>query len=961
MNSEQFKKIEELFFELRPLGPRERDVALDSRCPDDADVRAEVAKLLVQDAGGADELSRLGRDFGREPSVEMTRQFIGQRVGCYEILDLIGQGGMGVIYRARDVRLSRPAALKAILPGAAHANAARLERLRREARVLASISHPNIATIYGLEESHDTLFIAMEFIEGKTLSQRLGRSAMPVPDALIVCEEIAAGVEAAHEAGVIHRDLKPGNVMFTADGAVKVLDFGLARELKHEREPALDGDETRNGTLTRHGSFFGTPAYMSPEQARGEALDRRSDIFSFGSILFRCLTGRPAFDGEGDAETIDGILNREPDWSRLPASTPPALVKVLRRCLAKNPDDRYRHIGDVRLELREMIDERAWEPRNDSKARRERRRRRLTWVLVTVSLIALALAAVLPRRNAATSIPLQAAAQRLDLALPENAPQRDLERTHVALARDGRFIIAPFQTASGQELWIREFADGAWRRIDGTLGAHRPFISPDGQWVGFHRDGNLYKRRLSGGDSIRVVNTTNWYGAAWGAGDAIVYTPTWGDPIHAVSRPGAAPVVVTRLEPDKTEYSHLSPTMVPGGKWVLYHVWHGREECSLQATEMATGAKHTVIGNATTARVASTPRGPYLLFERASIIFAAPFDAATATVTGPEQAIADGVMNDGTRFSAYFDVADDGTLAYIPGRSFEEESRLSYINADGTTSVFNDDRLSFTEPRFSMDGKKLSVATKGKLYQVRVYDLERQTSQAVLTGGDTVAHVFSPDGNTLACTINRDGGYGIYLVSLIDGTMRRVTPPGADYQSDIDWSHDGKYITFAMSPTEGAPRDVWLVDAAATDAKPRAVIATAGADVQAGISPDGRWVCYASDVSGRQEVYLAAFPAGDRIRQLSANGGGEQPVWAPDGKSLFYIAPQGLVSIGISPDGVVAARPTVVYDKPFGQSDPIARDYTVASDGRPFIVEPSERRPGVNHLCVVTNWYQLLK
>ena len=539
--------------------------------------------------------------------------------------------------------------------------------------------------------------------------------------------------------------------------------------------------------------------------------------------------------------------------------------------------------------------------------------------------------------------------------------QKDLERIHVALARDGRFVIAPLQTATGQELWIRSFADGTWRRIDGTLGAHRPFVSPDGQWVGFHRDGNLFKRRLSGGDPIRIVNTTNWYGAAWGEGDAITYTPTWGDPIHSVVRPGGTPLVVTQLEPDKGEFSHLSPASVPGGKWVLYHAWHGKEECSIQATELATGKKHTVIGNATTARVAATPRGPYLLFERASIIFAAPFDPATATVTGAEQAIADGVMNDGTRFAAYFDVADDGTLAYIPGRSFEEESRLAYVNVDGTTSVFNDDRLSFTEPRFSIDGKKLSVATKGKLYQVRVYDLERQTSQALLTGGDTVAHVFSPDGNTLACTINRDEGYGIYLVSLVDGTMRRVTPPGADYQSDIDWSKDGKYITFSMSPTEGAPRDVWVVDATATDAKPRAVIASGGADVQPGISPDGRWICYSSDVSGRQEVYLAAFPAGDRIRQLSSGGGGEQPVWAPDGKSLYYIAPSGLVSIGISDDGVVAAKPTVVYNKPFGQSDPIARDYTIAPDGRPFIVEPSERRPGVNHLCVVTNWYQLLK
>ncbi|MGB7157592.1 MAG: protein kinase, partial [Tepidisphaeraceae bacterium] len=847
------------------------------------------------------------------------------------------------------------------------ANVSRLERLRREARVLASISHPNIATIYGLEESPDALFIAMEFIDGKTLSQRLGRSAMPLPEALDVCEQIAAGVEAAHEAGVIHRDLKPGNVMFTADGTVKVLDFGLARELKIVEANAnanakvgTEGD-SRAAPLTRQGSFFGTPAYMSPEQARGESLDRRSDIFSFGSILFRCLTGRPAFDGEGDLELIDGILSGEPDWSKLPPNTPEALRKVLRRCLAKDPADRYRHIGDVRLELREMIESRAWEQREDQPAR-PTARRALPWVVALLALGLALAAALLPWR--AVPVPTrQGAAQRLDLALPENTTQKDLERLQLAVSRDGRFIVAPFQTAGGQELWIRAFGNGGgWRRIEGTLGAHRPFLSPDGQWVGYHRDGHLYKRRLSGGDPIRIINTTNWYGAAWGEGDAIAYTPTWGDPIHVVARPGASPVVVTRLQPAEDEHSHLSPFVIPGGRWVLCHVWHGKEECSILATELASGADHTVIGNATSARVAATPRGDYLLFERASMIFAAPFDRATAKVTGPEQPIAEGVMNDGTRFAAYFDVADDGTLVYFPGTSFQEENRLSYVNPDGTTEPLNDDRLSFAEPRFSKDGKKLAVGLKGKVYQAMVYDLERNTKEPVLSGGgDTVAHAFSPDGQTIACTINRLGGYGIDLINLRDGTWRRLTPARADYQSDLDWSSDGRHLVFSMSPAEGAARDAWLVEIGAKDESPRQVIATPGADVQPGISPDCKWLAYSSNVSGRPEVYLAAFPQGDRVKSVSL-GGGQQPVWSPDGKSLYYIAPQGLVQVGISAaDGAVAGRPTVVYDKPFGQSDPIARDYAIAPDGRPFVVEPSERRPGVTHMCVVTNWYQLLK
>jgi serine/threonine protein kinase len=461
----------------------ERDVALKSRCPDDAEVRAEVEKLLSLNGGAGEELSKLGRDFGSEPSIELTRQFIGQRVGCYEILDLIGQGGMGVIYRARDVRLSRPAALKAILPGSGHASAARLERLRREARVLASISHPNIATIYGLEESHDTLFIAMELIEGKTLSQRLGRIGMLVPEALATCEKIAAGVEAAHEAGVVHRDLKPGNVMFTGDGAVKVLDFGLARELKPEHNATLAGDDaTRGAPLTRNGSFFGTPAYMSPEQARGEPLDRRSDIFSFGSILFRCLTGRPAFDGEGDAETIDGILNRDPDWSRLPENTPPALLKVLRRCLAKDPADRYRDIGDVRLELRELIDSRdeAWATPRPKR-----------WRLAPGSIAALAacvaLLAVVWSRHGAGPAPVGIVVGLTRpgaAARPGAARERGAEGSGARSGCAGARRLVPHRAvpdrvgtgAVGPRLRRRRVA--AHRR---TLGAHRPFLSPDGQ------------------------------------------------------------------------------------------------------------------------------------------------------------------------------------------------------------------------------------------------------------------------------------------------------------------------------------------------------------------------------------------------------------------------------------------------------------------------------------------------
>ena len=346
--------------------------------------------------------------------------------------------------------------------------------------------------------------------------------------------------------------------------------------------------------------------------------------------------------------------------------------------------------------------------------------------------------------------------------------------------------------------------------------------------------------------------------------------------------------------------------------------------------------------------------------EKTSIIFAAPFDRKKATIIGSETAIAEGVMNDGTRFAAYFDVASDGTLVYVPGTSFAEESRLAYVGPDRSTTPLNDDRMSFCEPVFSPDGRKMAALVKGKLYRALVYDLERRTREFLVTGGDTLSLAISPDGTTLASTVNREDGYGIDLVSLVDGRrLGRIVPSGPDYQTDLSWSADARLIAFSMAPREGVPNDVWLVEARVGAPPPRALVSTPGADTKPAISPDGRWVAYASDVSGRTEVYLVSSPGGQSTRQITY-GGGSRPAWSPDGKALYYIAGTGLMSVTIAPGGTAAGQPNVVYDKPFGQSDPIAREYTIAVDGRPLIVEPSERRPTVSHMQVVTNWYRLL-
>lgn len=964
MTSEQFKKVEDIFFRLQQVPPSDRDSAIDQLCGGDDLVRAEVRSMIGQEASG-EGLSRFSQHVDRVVASAVGpvgEVHVGQRVGHYEIIRLLGQGGMGVVYLARDTRLARTAALKALLPGA-EASPIPVERLRREARALAQVSHPNVATIYGLEEADSKLFLAMEYLEGKTLSQRLGRSAIPIADALTICQHVAAGVEAAHDAGVIHRDLKPANIMLTTDGAVKVLDFGLAREMRGgDGKTISTGGDTHFQTITRKGSLFGTPAYMSPEQARGELLDERSDIFSFGSVLFRCLTGRPAFAGETEGELVEGIKNHEPEWHLLPKNLPPSLLRILRRCLAKNPDDRYHHMGDVRLDLREVLAGRDWE------ALARSRSHALRWRIAAACMAALGVAGLVaavtmmkhrPAAIATDSTSVQA--QQFEVPFPENAPQSDLERLQVAITADGKNVAVACGTPdAGQSLWLRGNADRAWHRVDGTVNAHRPFFSDDGQWLGFFRDSQLYKRRLAGGgDLIRLADATNWYGATWREDGAIAYVSAWGQPIVQSDRPGADPKPLTAMRPELGDISHLGPVFVPGEKWVIYSAWTGGEECSIQATELATGKPHVVLRNASSPRITGTPRGTYLLYERASIIFAAPFDVATATLTGTETAIADGVLNDGTRFNAYFDVSRDGTLVYVPGSSFAEESRLAYVNADGeTTTPFNDDRLSFSEPSMSADGSRVLVAIKGKLYRAYLYDLKRKTFEPILTGGDTVSAKISDDGQMISSTINKDGKYGIYLISLKDGTQQLLYTAEADYPSEVCWSPDGKSLVFSMSAKQGIARDVWIMDAR-PGATPRPLVATAASEEHCHISPDGKWVTFTSDANGTKQVYLASLPDGAQRRQISVTGG-TWPYFGRDATKLYYRAQGKLWIVGLSETGYVTGPPTVAYGKPFGQSDPLARDYTIAADGRVLLIEPSERRPVVRQIRFITNWFAML-
>lgn len=949
------------------LAPDLRAALLEARCGSDAPLREEVERLLSVRTRAAElipsihaPLSALaatspGMDGRLTRSAELA-SVIGQRVGAHEFVSILGQGGMGVVYRGRDTRLGRDVAIKTIPPSLSR-DPTRLARFMREARVLASLSHPNIATVYGLEESGSENYLVMELIAGDTLAKRLsGGRAMSIPEALSVAAQIAAGLEAAHAAGVVHRDLKPGNVMFSADGNVKVLDFGLAREIGHSRITA-GADEKTQSDITRDGSIMGTPRYMSPEQLRGESVDRRTDVFAFGCVLYECLTGRATFAGNSSAQITAAVLEREPDWSALPARTPPDVCRLLRRCLQKDLRQRLCDLGDARIELEDALLRREWAaaPAREAAPRRG-------WIVggLAGSLVTVVVLVGLLFQRARPLAPESGPAQHFAIPFPNAQPQIDVAMLRVTLARDGSKLVVSASDGRQHRLWLRNKGEASLRPMEGTEGGRAPSISPDGQWIVYFLDGAMMKRHTGGGASYRISSLFGWWGNAfWSSSGIITYLPSWGRGLAQLSPEGGNPKFVTELRTDLKEFSHLSPFVLEDEKTALVTVWDGKAGLRIAAVNMATGQRHTVIENAWTPRLAKTPLGDYLLFCRANTIFAAPFDPGRAAITAPEVAIVDGVMTDHALFTACFDVANDGTIIYVPGAIFLEDSRLSWLGSDGSsTHPFNDDRRPFGDPQFSRDGKRLLVLLKGNEYRPHCYDLERGTFDALVSDSDVESAALSPDGSRLLYTSNREGPYGLWIRNLRDGSDQRIFKGTDDFQATVGWSPDGRHVVFSTVPPDSAYHDVWLIELESE--KLIQFCSSPVEDRNPRFSPTGKWLAYVSDISGLREVYVRSFPDGQTTRQLTF-GGADWPEWSPDGSTLYYRRQGMLWSVPISTtEGTTTGKPTLVYSGRFGQADYHMSDYAVAPDGRILLIEPSEKGPVVSHLNVVLNWHQLV-
>jgi eukaryotic-like serine/threonine-protein kinase len=878
----------------------------------------------------------------------------GTRVGPYEVVSWLGAGGMGEVYRARDTTLGREVALKTLPEELAH-QPERLARLRQEARILASLNHPGIATVHGLEESDGGVpVLVMELVEGETLAERLRRGALPWREVVTVAHQIALALEAAHEKGVLHRDLKPGNIRLAPDGHVKLLDFGLAKAVqKAAVDSRLDTDTSPH---SERGAVLGTAPYMSPEQARGQEADRRGDIWAFGCVLYEMLAGKRAFEGATFSETVASVLDREPDWQALPQETPAAAHRLLRRCLQKEKDRRLRDIGDARLELEELLAG----PAPNEEFRREPRRLAL-WPAIAL-LFALLFGFV------SWAVQRSPSVRREVIRLSVNAPRESelsillLSPTGLLLSPTGERIV--YDSPSG--LVVRELDKPEGRVIPGTKdAAYRPFFSPDGKWLGFNdrADGTLKKVSLTGGAPLTVCKgVTQSHGATWGPDDTIVFTPDNYSGLWQVPAAGGEPRPLTKPDRDRGEKSHRWPHYLPGGKAVLFTVGTSRltkwDDAKIEALVLRTGERRAILEGGTSPAYVESG---HLVYRRGTSILAAPFDVDRLATTGPPVTVVEGVRSASANGSPSFTAARTGTLAFVPHA--RRAQRLVLVNRAGEARPLTPfaDRLS--DPRVSPDGRTIAMRKGGANEQVWRFDIEREAFSQVTFEWDNVAPVWTPDGEFLI--VSSTPGNKLHRVRADGSGPPQLLAAGRFDQFPGSVAVDGKLLAYSEAGTNGDMGDIWILPLEGGGG-PRVFLQTPAYEDRPAIAPNGRWLAYNSDESGQMEVYVRSFPDGGSKVQVSS-GGGFDPVWARSGRELFYrVELEGpkrrMMVASVNPGKPVGiSRGRRLFDDAYDDFG-TAASYDVLPDGQHFVmVEVDQDAPRITHFNVVLNWFEELR
>jgi serine/threonine-protein kinase len=908
---------------------------------------------------------------------------IGETFCHYRIVERIGAGGMGEVYRARDTKLNRDVALK-VLPEVFARDAERMARFRREAQVLASLNHPNIATIHGLEESNGHCALVMELVEGPTLAERIRGSAdvgavreppLQLDESLHIAKQIAEGLEYAHEKGVIHRDLKPANVKVRPDGTVKILDFGLAKAL--EDTPAagsINDSPTISAAASREGMILGTAAYMSPEQARGKTLGRRCDIWSFGAVLFEMLTGKQAFPGEDVSHTLAAVIMKEPDWSVLPDNLPAPLGRLLRRCLTKDPRNRLQAIGDARIVIEEKLagtpDVGAVRPAAHGLPATGREpplqqaptptwRQALPWAVAAI------LAAVLLALTIGNALrgprPATRPIARLVVTLPPSDRLALGPLGHIALAPDGSRLVYVGNHGGSTQLYLRAIDRFEATPIAGTEGAESPFFSPDGQSVGFFAEGKLKKVSLGGGMPVRLCSAPLNRGASWGPDDSIIFAPSVSSGLFRVSAAGGTPKPLTIPDRKKGQISHRWPEILPGGKAVLFTIWSAAsfDFARIGVLSLETGEQRVLVEGGGYARYA--PSG-HLVYARAGGLLAVPFDLKGLEVTGPRVSILEGVSMSALSCAAEFSLSADGLLAYVPGGSSFGESTLLWADRTGAVQPLPAPSRGYFAPRLSPDGQRVAVGIQGINPGLWLYDLARGTLTRLAESTVAPRQIWTPDGKHLTFLSATSGAMNLYgMAADGSGAAERLTTSG-NAQFPGSWSPDGHVLAFSEAdPTTGY--DIWMLGLQG-DRKARPFLQTPSNEYAPMFSPDGRWLAYGSDESGRKEIYVRPFPGPGGKMQISTQGGTE-PMWARNGRELFYRNGDKMMAAAVETKPVfAAAKPKLLFEGHYqaGFSAFDTAYYDVSPDGQRFLmIKGSEQESAATQLNLVLNWSDELR
>jgi serine/threonine-protein kinase len=847
---------------------------------------------------------------------------------------------MGEVYRARDAKLNRDVALK-VLPDAFALDPDRLARFRREAQVLASLNHPHIGAIYGFEDSGATHALVLELVEGPTLADRVAQGSIPLDEALPIARQIAEALEAAHSQGVIHRDLKPANIKLTSSGKVKVLDFGLAKMLETDRAlSSLSMSPTIGVHATYAGVILGTASYMSPEQARGKALDQRTDIWSFGCVLFEMLTGRKTFDaGETVSDAVAAILTRDPDWAALPPSLPSGVRSALRRCLQKDPERRLHHIADARLELEEPGASLEILPAGAAPVpSMPLWLRGLPWAIAALAL-AVAAAWTFWRPAARSAEPRKVA--RLELNLPPGLELFTASTRAVVVSPDGLRIAFVGTRGGARQVYVRPLDQYDATPVRGSESATSCMFSPDGRSIAVVTAAGVLKAiSLSDGLSATVTEDVNFlYGVTWTPDDRFVFVRAGA--LWQIPRAGGTATPLTKLGGPRQDVLHVWPTALPSGTAILFGAMSGNQ-WRVDALTLSTGERHTVVEHASLPLYAASG---HLVFLRDDRMVVAPFDASRLQVTGPATQLLDSLPATTTLGGAIVDLSLTGTAVYSPTTAV---SRLAWVSRDGNSRQVSDVLRNYANPRLAPDGNRVVVQADGLWIQ----DLARATftrlaSRDVVTNGFPI---WTPDGLQV---IYRTAS-GLQIQNADGSSGSRVIAGTSEFDYPGSVTPDGETLVFLRS-TQETSFDVYAL-LLKNPGKIRTIVRTPAYEGGARLSPDGRWMTYVSDESGRNEIYLRPYDGPQRRWPISSQGG-TQPLWNPNGREIFYRNGDKMMAVAVttSPD-VRLSPPHLLFEGryAFGSGITIA-NYDVTHDGQRFIMVKDEA--GAARLNVVLNWF----